>query len=97
MASSIIDEEHLKIIGDPKQAVKELAEFSETAKLLSRADICNQYRGQWVALYESSVRAHAETLEDILRQVDEQGLPRGQTLVHFIDDGTRTLILNASG
>lgn len=96
MSLPMIDAELQEIIGDPKEALEESRQFSETAQLLSQSEIYERYKGEWVALYDRDVRAHSKTLKGILKQVDVQGLPRGQTLIHFIDDGTRTLILHAS-
>ncbi len=89
-----VDAKVREIVGDLEQVKRELQAFSETAELLSQPEIFEQYKGEWVALYDSRVCAHAATLDDILRLVDEQGLPRRNTLVDFIDDGTVNLILH---
>ena len=81
----------------PQQIINDLREFSETAQLLSSREVCDRYKGQWVALYARDVRAHGASLDAVLEQVDGQGLPREHTLIHFIEDGSRVLILNAHG
>ena len=85
------------LAGDEKQIVEELRAFNETAKLLSQPEVWEQYKGEWVALYDRRVRAHSKTFDHVLQEVDKQGLPRRNVLIRFIDDGTVNLILNALG
>ena len=80
---------------DPQRIINELKEFRKTAQLLSSREISDHYRGEWVALYARNVCAHGETLETVLDQVDAQGLPREHTLIHFIEDESRVMILHA--
>ena len=86
-----------EMIGSHEQVAEELRAFSETAKLLSQPELYERYKGEWVALYDRRVRAHGASLDNIFQQIDEQGLPRRNTLIRFIDDGTKTLVLYAAG
>ena len=89
----------LGLIGDPKQAAQEMRAFHKTSMLLSsrrRPRIIDRYPGEWVALYDNRVCAHAETREAVLAEIDAMGIPRAQTLVRFINDKPRTMILCAA-
>ena len=80
---------------DAQRIITELDKFRETAQILSSRELSDRYKGGWVALYSSAVCAHGKTLEAVLDQVDAQGLPREHTLIHFIEDESRTMILHA--
>ena len=83
------------LIGDPAQVAKELKSFRRTAKRLSsnRPRMIERYPRQWVGLYEGRVRAHGETQEEVLKQIDDKNLPRARTLVRFIDPDPKAMIL----
>ena len=83
------------IIGDPKQIDEELSQFRETTKMLSSQSprMIEEYPHQWVALYGDEVKANGSTLRVVLNAIDEQGLPKGQVIVRFIEKNHRTMIL----
>lgn len=56
--------------------VHELDQAVEAEERLSHA--LEQYAGQWVAIADHAVIAHAETLEDLLAQVEGQEVERVQ-------------------
>jgi hypothetical protein len=84
-----------RLIGDPRKVDRELAKFRETTKLLSadRPRLIDQYSKQWVALCDNQVRASAPTLEELMAEVDRQGLQRRQLIVRYIDRELRTMVL----
>jgi hypothetical protein len=83
-----------RLIGDPKVVDAELAQFRRSAeKFESDLRLVEEYAGQWVAVYEANVVAHSRTLSDLMRQIDEKGLPRGQTFVGYVERTPRKLIL----
>jgi hypothetical protein len=88
-------EELLGILGDPKAVARDLREFKRTAKVLSSNTprLIDQYPKQWVAIYKAKVQAHAGTLQSLLVQVEDKGLPRGKMIVRYIDRTQRTMIL----
>jgi len=88
-------EELISILGDPRSVARELRAFRRTAKVLSSRTprLIDEYPKQWVAIHKARVRAHAGTLQSLLAQVEEKGLPRGQVIVRYIDRTQRTMIL----
>jgi len=88
-------EELLNILGDPRAVDRELRAFKRTARVLSSKTprLIDEYPKQWVALYNAKVQAHAATLQSLLAQVEERGLPRGHVIVRYIDRTQRTMIL----
>lgn len=89
------EREILELIGDPEHLEKELEEFRTNARVLSaeQGRLISRYPQRWVAVYEGDVAADAPTLADLIRQIDERGLPRGHVIVRYIDKHPRTLIL----
>ena len=83
------------LIGDPRQADADLRAFSRTARKLTsqRPRMIKRYPRRWVALQAGKVRADSGTLKDVLRQLDERGIPRKGTIVRFINTEPTTMIL----
>ena len=81
--------------GDPADVIRGLREFGRSTRALSRQypKFVELYAGQWVALYNGKVRAHGRTFEDVMQQIDQEGVPRAHTLVRFIDKDDRIMIL----
>ena len=84
-----------ELIGDPRKVAEDLQAFRETAKLLSsrHTRMVERYPDQWIALHSGEVKAHGDSIEAVLREIDELGLSRDQTIVRFIDREPRTMIL----
>jgi hypothetical protein len=82
-------------IGDPADIVRELQEFGRSTRSLSNQypDLVDRYPGQWVALHNGKVRAHGRTFQDVMQKIDQEGLPRARTVVRFIDQDDRIMIL----
>lgn len=82
------------IIGDPRQIGEELRSFRETARHLSDdPTIAECFKGQWVGVHGGQVRAHGDTIDKVLRQLDAAGYVRSQVIVQYIHKEPRTLIL----
>jgi hypothetical protein len=93
--AGISREEVLRQLGDPSAVAFELRQFTKSAQS-SSADwplLVERYANQWIAIYGGTVRAHEDTLDALLRVLDEQRRPLGQTLIRFVEDTPRTLIL----
>ena len=85
-----------ELIGDPEKVDEELQAFDRTAKCLSEPShhrVIERYPGQWIAVHTGRVRAHGESLDSVLAQLDSEGLSREQAIVRFIHDKPRTVIL----
>ena len=85
----------LEQLGDPADVARELKAFCQSARSLDRQlpDLVDRYPNQWVAVLDGKVRAHGRTLQDVIKKIDQKGLPREQTIVRFIDKGERVMIL----
>jgi glutathione S-transferase len=55
--------------------------------------LIDEYPDQWVAVADSAVMAHGDTLEQVLTQIDAQNISRADVIVRFIERTQRTLIL----
>lgn len=79
----------------PENAARSLREFQQSARVLSNNQprLIDEYPDQWVAVSDSTVIAHGENINNVLRQVDRKGFHRSDVLVRFIERKQRTLIL----
>ena len=79
----------------PESAARSLRKFQRSACILSsnQPRLIDEYPDQWVAVSDSTVVAHGENLDTILRQVEKKGLHRSDVIVRFIERTQRTLIL----
>lgn len=79
----------------PREIGRSLRAFQRSARVLSDTHprLIDEYPNQWVAIADSTVIAHANTLKKVLKQVDVEGVSRANVIVRFIDRTERTLIL----
>lgn len=79
----------------PEAISKSLRSFERAARLLSsnQPRLTDEYPEQWVAVTDSKVLAHGDTLEQVLQQVDTIGVLRSDVIVRYIERNLRTLIL----
>lgn len=93
--TTLSDEEVLAAWGDTPDAVADgLRRFSETTQALSsdRPRLIDAHPQEWVALFDS-VEVTGQTLESVIAQLDERGIPRSETIVRYINVCPKTLIL----
>ena len=85
----------LEQLGIPAEVVRELKAFSRSARSLSNQypQLVDRYPNQWVAVLDGKVRAHGRTFHEVMKKVDQEGLPREHAVVRFIDKGERVMIL----
>lgn len=88
-------DEIAKLIGDTREVGDALQAFRKTAMFLSSQypQLIERYPGQWIAMHSNEVRAHGDSLESVLRKIDEKGLSRDETVVRFMQKDPQTLIL----
>ena len=68
--------------------------FREAARHLSDdPTIAERFKGQWVGVHGGQVRSHADTIDEVLHQLDVAGYARSQVIVRYIHKEPRTLIL----
>ena len=79
----------------PKKIAQSLRKFQRAARVLSsnQPRLIDEYPDQWVAVNDSNVVAHGDTLDTVLQQVDEKGVHRSDVIVRFLERTQRTLIL----
>ena len=84
-----------ELIGDPRKVDDDLYAFRKTAMRLSsrHSRMVERYPNQWIALHSGRVRAHGDSLDAVLQEIDDKGLSRDRTIVRFIDKEPRTMIL----
>ena len=84
-----------ELVDDLHRFFDEMEAFRETADLLSSSQerMIDQYPGQWVAVHSGQVKAHGDSIESVLNEVDSKGLSREQAIVRFIDKEPRVMIL----
>lgn len=79
----------------PSKMAQSLRAFQRSARVLSDSHprLIDEYPDQWVAVADSTVMAHGNTLEQVLTQIDAEGISHGDVIVRFIERTQRTLIL----
>lgn len=80
---------------NPKTMARSLRAFQRSARVFSNNHprLIDEYPNQWVAVANSTVMAHGNTLNQVLKQVDAEGISRADVIVRYIDRAKRTLIL----
>jgi hypothetical protein len=53
----------------------------------------DEHPQQWVALYDGHVELYGSTLNSVMAQIDNRGLPKDEMIVRYIDRDIKTLIL----
>lgn len=95
MARLSEDEALHRLGGTAEQIAQDLEEFAETAKVLSSEHprLVEQYPLRWVGVYRGHVAASAETLDSLMAELKDAGIPPERAIVRFVDTQERTLIL----
>ena len=84
-----------KFGNDPKELAEALREFSKSAERLSSdlPRLIDKHRKQWIGVFRGEVTAAASSLDRLLAKLEKKGIPPGETVVRFIEENQRTLIL----
>lgn len=92
---TVMDKELLDAIGDADELERQLAEFRESAQVLSsrQRHLIARYPKQWIAIYSGEVAASAQTLPELLKETEAKGIPRGRAIIRYIDNTPRKLFL----
>ena len=78
----------------PREIANSLADFTESSLLLSNdKQLADKYAQKWIGVCSGEVKAAEDDLDSLLKSLDEQGVPRSDTIVRFIERNRRTLIL----
>jgi hypothetical protein len=83
------------LIGEPATIARELDAFRTAAKKLSsdQPRFIEEYPQKWVAVCDTTKVVAADSLDDLLKQLDSEGISREHVIVRFIDRAERTLFL----
>lgn len=73
-------------LGDPARVIDDLDRYREAVSRLAsqRTRLTRKHPERWVAVHGGEVVAVATTVEELLRQVDEKGLPRRDVIIQFL-------------
>jgi hypothetical protein len=84
----------MSIVGDAKLVAEDLSRFREAAQRLSsdHPRFIEEFPQKWVAVTSGAILA-ADSLEELLEDVDGRGIDRQDIIVRYIDDSDRILIL----
>lgn len=79
----------------PEDIAQGLRAFQKSARVLSsdHPRLIDEYPDQWVAVLDSKVLAHGDTLEGMLQQMNAKNISYADAIVRFIERSHRTLIL----
>ncbi len=79
---------------DPGDVVERLRAFTRSCETLSAdSSLIEEYAQRWIGVYQGEVQAAADDLESLLRELDRIGVPRGDTVIRFMETDQPTLIL----
>ena len=78
----------------PGDVANSLFDFTKSVDLLSKdRALVKRYAQKWIGVCSGEVKAAEDDLDSLLDALDRQGVPRGNTVVRFIEREQRTLIL----
>lgn len=83
-------------IGDePERIAFELQEFSDSAQLLSKQweRLAEKYPMEWVCFHRGEVSANSKSLDALMEEMSNRGIPVNRAVIRFIDTKQKTLIL----
>ena len=79
-------------------AEEELDSFTKDALYADshREELARQYPEQWVGIYHERVVGAAKTSKQLVRRLDKQGIPPGETYFHYASEYEPVLIVLAA-
>lgn len=68
---------------DEPQFVAQFDQFKADTEFLEslRPELIQKYPGQWVAVYRKRVVATDKSLKNVIKQLDESGVPKSRTVI----------------
>jgi hypothetical protein len=83
------------LVLEPREAMRRLRRFEASTRYLAAAFpmLRRKHANEWVAILDGELRATANTLDEINERIRILALPRPETLVHYVDDGHRILVV----
>ena len=82
-------------LGGAQELVDGIREYSEiVARMRSeRASLMEKYPDRWIAIGKDGVLAVGDSMEDVLEEVERQGVREADVVVEFLDTDPPLLIL----
>ena len=93
------DEAYVKTVieglGGVRELVAGMREYHEVVAQMrsERSDLTDRYPGRWVAMGRDGVLAVGDSMDDVLAEVESQGLSGGDVVIEFLDTTPPLLIL----
>ncbi len=89
-----VNDSHDWLGTSPEDVARSLHDFTKSSDLLSKdRALVKRYAQKWIGVCSGEVKAAEDDLDSLLEALDRQGVPRGNTVVRFIERERRTLIL----
>lgn len=84
-----------KQIAVTRKDKKDINQFKRDTLFLEkhRDELVSKHPNRWVAVYKRQVQAVDSDLKNLLKTLDQKGLPRGQTVVEFLSTERKLLIV----
>ncbi|MCI0441505.1 MAG: DUF5678 domain-containing protein [Chloroflexi bacterium] len=82
-------------LGGVNRIHEELVEYSGQVERLEamREKLTKEHPDMWVAMANNAIVAVADTLKEVLSEIDAQGIPRTEVVVEFLNTKPQSLIL----
>jgi len=58
-----------------------------------RAELTKEHPNKWVVMHNGDIMVIADSLEDVLKEMDDLGIPRKGAVVEFLDTEHRNMVL----
>lgn len=80
---------------DPEKIAFELREYSDSAQLLSKQweRLAEKHPMEWVCFHRGRVSANSKSLDALMEEMRNRGIPANRAVIRFIDKKQKTLIL----
>ena len=85
----------IESLGGAQKMVDDMREYEEIAdRMLSEWDsLMEKYPDKWVAMGKYGLLAVGDSMEEVLKKVESQGVPEKDVVVEFLDTDPPILIL----
>ncbi len=93
MAISAMGRKLIRAVGTPEDIYQSLRDFRKDLSLLSeqRATLTKKYPDKWIAFYDGKMTSKADTIDELLVDIDRAGLPRDKVVTQFL--GTKKITM----
>ena len=83
------------LIEDRLMIIDHLDQFRDDTNFLEsiRPELQNQYPNRWVGIYQRRVVGTGATLKEVIRKLDEKGVPKSRAVIDFLRTEALRLIL----